>query len=110
MPFPGNMEVSKSGVNSDGRAVEDISSSPMQFDFGKRKEEYLAEHRRIYRTMVRKPRVPLELYIQMRKYADLNDIIVGSDIIRYKDILFCCETNNVIRKKAGMLYNSYWRM
>ena len=121
MPFPGNMVDPKSAINPVGRADADIVSGfgerverdpsnftssrdpePMQFDFGKRKEEFLAEHRRIYRTMVRKPRVPLELYIQMRKYADLNDTIVGSDIIKYKDILFCCETKNAFRKKAGM--------
>lgn len=72
------------------------------FDFGKTRNEEIAHFRRVYMTTVRNPRVPLELYIQIRTNADLNDNIVGSDTVRYKDVIFCHEAKKSFRVKSGL--------
>ena len=73
------------------------------FDFGKNRDEEIAHFRRVYMTTVRNPRIPLELYIQIRTNADLNDYVVGSDSTRYKDVIFCHETKKAFRMKSGNL-------
>ena len=72
------------------------------FDFGKNRDEEIERYRRAYITTVRNPRIPLELYVQIRTNADLNDNIVGSDTVRYKDVIFCHETKKSFRIKSGL--------
>lgn len=72
------------------------------FDFGKNRDEEIERYRRAYITTVRNPRIPLELYVQIRTNADLNDYTVGSDTIKYKDVIFCHETKKSFRTKSRM--------